>query len=85
MSCFPIRVDKDLLLKSFPRAIGISTLYSDDDLRISAYFLPKGLTMPLHDHPNMFVLGMVLHGIMQAKLYTKLGGMTYKKSVQVLK
>lgn len=85
LGCFPLRVEMDLLLRDFPKTIAIRTLYSEPDLRVSAYCLPRAVTMPLHDHPDMLVLGVVLHGLMQAKLYTRLGGTTYRRTVRELR
>lgn len=70
---------------NFPKCIAIKTFYSQNDLRLSAYFLPKNVRMPIHDHPKMFVLGYVLLGEMQAEMYTKLAKETYRKETKILK
>ncbi|MBS1889656.1 MAG: hypothetical protein JST59_00055 [Actinobacteria bacterium] len=85
IGCFPIRFEADLLLKNFPKCIAVRTLYSEDDLRLSVYCLPKGVVMPIHDHPSMFVMSYVLFGEMFARTYTRMGKDVFKKESRTLK
>ena len=59
--------------------IAMGNIYFNHPLRISVYFLPKGETMKLHDHPNMEVVNYILKGKMQADVFTHLNEDTYKK------
>jgi hypothetical protein len=62
MKCFPLRFDAEALMKKFPKHISVRTLYSQNDLRLSVYCLPQRISMPIHDHPKMFVVSHVLTG-----------------------
>lgn len=85
MKCFPLRFDTNLLLKNFPKCIAVRTVYSENDLRLSLYCLPKGITMPTHDHPSMFVLSYLMMGEMLVNNYTRLGNATYKSETRTVK
>ena len=85
LGCFPLRFQVEELLKDFPTSIAVRTLYSQNDLRLSVYCLPKGITMPIHDHPSMFVLSYLLLGEMFVRTYTRLGKDTYKKESRNIK
>lgn len=48
-------------------------------LRISLYYLPKGYTMKLHDHPKMEVISYLIKGKMKATLFSRKHGDIYEK------
>jgi len=43
-------------------AIGYQHIYEDQDLSVGIFMLPKGTSIPLHDHPQMTVLSKLLFG-----------------------
>ena len=56
--------------KGHPQKVGIRTIYSHKNLRLSVYHLPKNLIMKMHDHPSMQVMTYVLAGNMKARTLT---------------
>lgn len=69
--CSPFRTMQQLMeqitienfsLPQFPSKVSEGQIYSEDKLRISLFFVPKGTEMPLHDHPGMFVQCKILKG-----------------------
>jgi quercetin dioxygenase-like cupin family protein len=49
-------------LEMMASRIAERTLFDHGGLRVSLFFIPKGKTMPLHDHPGMIVIAYVLQG-----------------------
>ena len=43
----------------------------DNDYRLVLFFIKKGTTMPLHDHPNMSVFFRLVMGNLQYHAYDK--------------
>lgn len=52
------------------------TVIETEDFQISAFVLPRGGSLPLHDHPCMAVLSKVLLGNLNVKSYSMLGAYT---------
>ena len=48
-------------------------LYSDQNIQLAVFIIPKGHKVRLHDHPNMAVISKLLFGGMQVQSYTQLG------------
>ncbi len=43
------------------------SILSTDKFELAVFILPKGLSLPLHDHPNMSVLSKVIKGNLQVQ------------------
>jgi quercetin dioxygenase-like cupin family protein len=46
-------------------SIGVARVYYDPAVTILIFVLPKGGSLPFHDHPDMSVVGRVLYGTLQ--------------------
>jgi len=44
-------------------------VYGDKDLVMAVFLLPKGVAMPLHDHPGMTVASKLLYGMVEVEEY----------------
>mmetsp|Transcript_4667 Transcript_4667/g.6192 ORF Transcript_4667/g.6192 Transcript_4667/m.6192 type:complete len:288 (-) Transcript_4667:182-1045(-) len=49
--------------------IGCRTVYGDKDLVMAIFLLPKGVAMPIHDHPGMTVASKLLYGMVEVEEY----------------
>jgi quercetin dioxygenase-like cupin family protein len=62
------------------KGIGIRNIFEKGGLRITLYYMPEGEIMKLHNHPSMLVITYILHGNLQAEMYTPQGdNMTFSK------
>lgn len=59
-----LETDAFILPQEFPTVITEGKIYQEANLRVSIFFVPKGCRIPIHDHPNMFVISKVLSGKM---------------------
>lgn len=48
----------------------------DQNFNVAIFLIPKGATLPLHDHPHMTVLSKIVHGELFMKSFTKKEGGT---------
>eukprot|EP00466_Bigelowiella_natans_P018956 jgi/Bigna1/90180/estExt_fgenesh1_pg.C_640069 len=55
--------------KALEPYIGCRTVYGDKDLVMAVFLLPKGVAMPLHDHPGMTVASKLLYGMVEVEEY----------------
>ena len=53
-------------------------------VRISLYYIPKGITMKIHDHPKMEVISYLVKGKMKASLFTHKHDDIYSKTSAIL-
>lgn len=66
------------------QGVGICNFYAEQALRVTAYYLPQGEIMKLHDHPQMEIISYMLRGKMQASVYTHVEDNRYSKKTTVL-
>lgn len=59
----------NFVIPYFPKKVSEGQIYTEDKLRVSLFFVPKGTEMPLHDHPGMFVLCKILKGRLMRDAY----------------
>ncbi|KAK4309784.1 hypothetical protein Pmani_001386 [Petrolisthes manimaculis] len=45
-------------------------IYEDQDVTVCVFILKHGVRLPLHDHPNMFGLLKVVHGVVGVQSYS---------------
>ncbi|KAK7079240.1 hypothetical protein SK128_006067 [Halocaridina rubra] len=45
-------------------------LYEDNDVTICVFILKRGVRLPLHDHPGMFGILKVIHGVVSVQSYS---------------
>lgn len=48
--------------KEFPPKCTEGRIFTSRDMRICVFFVPKGTTIPIHDHPEMNVICKILKG-----------------------
>lgn len=60
------KIEKDRLCRCL-------NVCSDSDFEINVFVLPKGKSLPLHDHPGMTVISKVLTGNLRLRSFSKCG------------
>lgn len=61
-----------LILNSSVRdSVGVQTIFSNDELEIALWILPKGCKLPIHDHPEMVVSTLAVAGRFDIDTYAK--------------
>lgn len=98
-SCLYISSAMEFMSKISLKDLGISLLYisqlsrmqcmniiETDNYHIAVFIIPKGKSLPYHDHPNMTVCSKVIHGNLKIKSFTPISNtnMSLRKSFTAL-